>query len=84
LISGHQEKDLHYIKHKENKMPRAKKKTTTTKKRAPRKAQRRKTTDRRKRTSSGNIIGNFRGQEDVFWTKVVNGFKKLLSPAFKK
>jgi len=65
-------------------MPRAKKKTTTTKKRAPRKAQRRKTTDRRKRTSSGNIIGNFRGQEDVFWTKIVNGFKKLLSPAFKK
>ena len=65
-------------------MPRAKKKTTTTKKRAPRKAQRRKITDRRKRPSSGNIIGNFRGQEDVFWTKVVNGFKKLLSPAFKK
>jgi hypothetical protein len=65
-------------------MPRAKKKTTTAKKRAPRKTQRRKTNDRRKRTSSGNIIGNFRGKEDVFWTKVVNGFKKLLSPAFKK
>ena len=60
-------------------MPRAKKKTTTTKKRAPRKTQRRKTADRRK-----NIAGNFRGSEDIFWTKVVNGFKKLLSPAFKK
>ena len=75
MISGHQEKDLRYIKHKENKMPRAKKKTTTTtiKKRAPRKTQRRKTTDRRTINPG-----------DVFWTKVVNGFKKLLSPAFKK
>jgi hypothetical protein len=54
-------------------MPRAKKKTTTTKKRAPRKTQRRKTTDRRTINPG-----------DVFWTKVVNGFKKLLSPAFKK
>jgi hypothetical protein len=59
-------------------MPRAKKKTTTkkttTKKRAPRKTtSRRKTSDRRR-----NEPG------DVFWTKVVNGFKKLLSPAFKK
>jgi hypothetical protein len=56
-------------------MPRAKKKTTTTKKRAGRikTAPRRKTTDRR--TSNPG---------DVFWTKVVNGFKKLLSPAFKK
>ncbi len=70
-------------------MPRSKKKTTptkkttTTKKRAPRKAQRRKTTDRRKRTSSGNIIGNFRGSEDIFWTKVVNGFKKFFESPFK-
>ena len=55
-------------------MPRAKKKTTTTKKRAPRKAQRRKTTERRRVIQPG----------DVFWTKVVNCFKKLLSPAFKK
>ena len=39
----------------------------------------RKTTVRRK-----NIVGNFRGSEDIFWTKVVNGFKKLLSPAFPK
>jgi len=54
-------------------MPRAKKKTTTAKKRAPRKSSRRKTSDRR-RSNPG----------DIFWTKVVNGFKKLLSPAFKK
>ena len=60
-------------------MPRAKKKTTTTKKRPGRKTTRRKTTERRK-----NVVGNFRGSEDIFWTKVVNGFKKLLSPAFKK
>ena len=73
MKSGHREEDLLYIKHKENKMPRAKKKTTTTKKRAPRKTQRRKTTDRRTINPG-----------DVFWTKVVNGFKKLLSPAFKK
>ena len=55
-------------------MPRAKKKTKTTKKRAGRKTtSRRKTADRR-RSEPG----------DVFWTKVINGFKKLLSPAFKK
>ena len=55
-------------------MPRAKKKTTAIKKSASRKtAPRRKTTDRR--TSNPG---------DIFWTKVVNGFKKLLSPAFKK
>jgi len=59
-------------------MPRAKKKTTTTKKRAPRKAVRRKTSDRRK-----NISGNFRGSEDVFWTKVVKGFEKFLESPFK-
>ena len=54
----------------------------TAKKRAHRKTQRRKVSDRRKKTS--NIVGNFRGEEDIFWTKVVNGFKKLLSPAFDK
>jgi hypothetical protein len=58
-------------------MPRAKK--TAMKKSTPRKTTRRKTTERRK-----NIVGNFRGSEDIFWTKVVNGFKKLLSPAFPK
>ena len=47
----------------------------------------RKTTPRRKgdrRGTYSNIVGNLRGSEDVFWTKVVNGFKNLLSPAFKK
>ena len=61
-------------------MPRAKK-TTPPKKRTTRKTQRRKTSDRRKK--SGNIVGNFRGSEDIFWTKVVNGFKKLLESPFK-
>ena len=55
-------------------MPRAKKKTTTKKR-----AVRRGPADRRK-----NIVGNFRGAEDIFWTKVRRGFKKLLSPAFPK
>jgi hypothetical protein len=55
-------------------MPRAKKKTTTTKKRTGRKTTpRRKTTNRRK-----NEPG------DIFWNKVIAGFKKLLSPAFSK
>jgi hypothetical protein len=54
-------------------MPRAKKKTTT-KKRAGRKTTPRRKTTERRRSEPG----------DVFWTKVVNGFKKLLSPAFKK
>ena len=73
MRSGHREKDLLYIKHKENKMPRAKKKTTTTKKRAGRKTTaRRKTTDRRRNNP-----------EDVFWTKVINGFKKFLESPFK-
>jgi len=56
-------------------MPRAKKKKTTIKKHTARRGP----TDRRK-----NIVGNFRGSEDVFWTKVVKGFKKLFSPAFPK
>jgi hypothetical protein len=72
LRSGHQEKDLHFIKHKENKMPR-------TKKTAMKKSASRKTTPRRKATDRRTI-----NPGDVFWTKVVNGFKKLLSPAFKK
>jgi hypothetical protein len=57
-------------------MPRAKKVNSkyTIKKSASRKsAPRRKTTDRR--TSNPG---------DVFWNKVIAGFKKLLSPAFKK
>ena len=54
-------------------MPRAKKKTTTTKKRTGRKTTKRKGTDTR-------VIY----PEDTFWTKVINGMKKLLSPAFPK
>ena len=51
LRSGHLKKDLRYIKHKENKMPRAKKKTTTTKKQAGFKiSSKRKTTPRRETT----------------------------------
>ena len=68
-------------------MPRAKK-TTTAKKTAMKKSTSRKTAPRRKaserRDTYSNIVGNFRGSEDIFWTKVVKGFKKLLSPAFKK
>ena len=52
-------------------MPRAKQ-TTTAKKRAPRKTQRRKSQDRR-RSNPG----------DIFWTKVVKGFEKLLESPFK-
>ena len=59
-------------------MPRAKKKTTTTKKRPGRKSVRRKPSDRRK-----NIAGNFRGSEDIFWTKVVIGFNKFLESPLK-
>ena len=73
MRSGRHEKDLRYIKHKENKMPRAKKKT------AMKKSASRKTTPRRKTTDRRTI-----NPGEVFWTKVVNGFKKLLSPAFKK
>ena len=65
-------------------MPRAKKKTTTKKpttRKKARKGERRASTDRRKK--SGNIVGNFRGSEDIFWTKVVNGFMKLLESPFK-
>ena len=73
MRSGHHEKDLLYTKHKENKMPRAKKKTTTTGKRSGRKTTaRRKTTDRR-RSEPG----------DVFRTKVINGFNKFLESPFK-
>ena len=54
-------------------MPKAKKKTTATNKRAGRKTtSRRKTTDRRRSKP-----------EDVFWTKVTNGFKKFLESPFK-
>ena len=55
-------------------MPRAKKKTTIKNRRV-----RRGLADRRK-----NIVGNFRGAEDIFWTKVVKGFKKVFESPFKK
>jgi hypothetical protein len=54
-------------------MPRAKKVNSqyAIKKQASRKGQRRTVTTRRR-------------DEDVFWNKVIEGFKKLLSPAFKE
>ena len=82
MRSGHHEKDLHFIKHKENKMPRTKKQTKIDKSAirisSDRKSARRKRSERRDK-----IIGNFRGSEDIFWTKVVNGLKKFLEPSFK-
>jgi hypothetical protein len=56
-------------------MPRAKKVNSqyTIKKQTSRKTTKRKGTDRR-------VIY----PEDTFWTKVINGMKKLLSPAFPK
>ena len=54
-------------------MPRANKKATAMKKSASRKsAPRRKMTDRR--TSNPG---------DIFWTKVINGFKKVFESPFK-
>ena len=55
-------------------MPRAKKKITNKKR-----TSRRGPTDRRK-----NIVGNLRGAEDIFWTKVIKGFKKVFKSPFKK
>ena len=54
-------------------MPRIKKVNSqyTIKKRASRKGQSQKVTPRRR-------------DEDVFWNKVIEGFKKILSPAFKE
>ena len=56
-------------------MPRAKKKIKSDESNirisSVRKSTRRKNTDRRKNPS------------DIFWNKVIEGFKKLLSPAFK-
>ena len=72
MRSGHHENDLRYIKHKENKMPRAKKKTTT-KKRAGRKTTPSRKTTERRRSEPG----------DVFLTKVINGFNKFLESPFK-
>jgi hypothetical protein len=60
-------------------MPRANKtamKKSTSRKTAPR----RKASERRDTYS--NVVGNFRGSEDIFWTKVVKGFKKFLESPF--
>ena len=54
-------------------MPRAKKKT------AMKKSASRKTTPRRKTTDRRTI-----NPGEVFWTKVVNGFKKVFKSPFKK
>jgi len=60
-------------------MPRANK--TAMKKSTTRKSTRRKASERRDTYS--NVVGNFRGSEDIFWTKVVKGLKKFLEPSFK-
>ena len=60
-------------------MPRAKKKTTTNKKQTGFKiSSKRKTTPRRKTT------GRRRSEPgDVFWNKVIAGFKKVFESPFK-
>ena len=30
-----------------------------------------------------NIVGNFKGAEDIFWTKVINGVEKFFESPFK-
>jgi len=60
-------------------MPRSNK--TAMKKPTTRKATPRRTSERRDTYS--NIVGNFRGSEDIFWTTVVKGFKKFLESPFK-
>ena len=39
--------------------------------------------EQKKTTKRKNIVGNFRGSEDIFWTSVVKGFKKFLESPFK-
>ena len=38
---------------------------------------RREASERRK-----NIVGNFKGSEDIFWTKIVKGFEKFCESPF--
>ena len=60
-------------------MPRAKKKTATTKKQTGYKiSSKRKTTPSRKPTERRR-----NKPEDIFWTKVINGFKKVFESPFK-
>ena len=40
-------------------------------------------TVRRKKSDRRNIIGNFRGAEDIFWTKIVKGFGKFCESPVK-
>ena len=40
-------------------------------------------TARRKKSDRRNIIGNFKGAEDIFWTKIVKGFGKFCESPFK-
>jgi len=40
-------------------------------------------TTRRKKSDRRNISGNFRGSEDIFWTKIVKGFKNFCKSPFK-
>jgi hypothetical protein len=42
-----------------------------------------KPTKRKRAKQREKIIGNFRGSEDIFWTNVVNGFKKFLESPWK-
>ena len=63
-------------------MPKTKKQTKIDKSAirisSDRKSARRKRAERRDK-----IIGNFRGSEDIFWTKVVGGVTKFLESPFK-
>jgi len=34
-------------------------------------------------TKRKNIVGNFRGSEDIFWINIIRGLKKFLEPVFK-
>lgn len=42
-----------------------------------------KKTAKKSKKSTKNVVDNFRGSEDIFWTKVVNGFKKVLESPWK-
>ncbi len=41
-----------------------------------------KTTSKKTTPKKTNTVGNWRGIEDKFFTKVRNGFKRLLSPTY--
>ena len=43
----------------------------------------RKSTRRIRSERRDKIIGNFRGSEDIFWTKVVNGVEKFFESPFR-